>query len=132
MIKFFFDGKRGRALMYEHSDFPEAVMFETEGDNRLTASFSGRIRAHAESLRNMIFPECWHPNCRWRLLSHYGPDLTIIREIISAINHCKSEQIAPKVDELTEKSRPIWQLSASTDPSFQELIPTPLTFLDIN
>ena len=114
--------------MYEHSDFPDAVMFETEGDNRLTASFSGRIRAHAEPLRNMIFPECWHPNCRWRLLSPYGPDLTIIREIISAINHCKSEQIAPKVDELTEKSRPIWQLSDTSDLSFQELIPTPSHF----
>ena len=141
-IRFFSNGILHRILY--NSENGHALMITTREDYAIVGIFDWNNPAQRSEMTRMSFPDpktatnqhgCATYGGGWRELSSQGPDKTLIREIISAINYAVSEEARAKVvcyyDEITpelcgliasitEQSRPVW----ANNP--YEPIPTPI------
>lgn len=130
--------------LYHDGENGHALMITTRDDYAIVEILDWNNSSQRAEIICMSYPDpktatnqhgCATYGGGWRELSSQGPDKTLIREIISAINYAVSEEACAKVvcyyDEITpelcgliasitEQSRPVW----ANNP--YEPIPTPI------
>lgn len=130
--------------LYHNGENGHALMITTRDDYAIVEILDWNNSAQRAEIIRMSFPDpktatnqhgCATYGGGWRELSSQGPDKTLIREIISAINYAVSEEACAKVvcyyDEITpelcdriaditDKTRPVWENNPD------EPIPTPI------
>lgn len=130
--------------LYHNSENGQALMITTREDYAIVEILDWNNSAQRAEIIRMSFPDpktatnqhgCTTYGGGWRELSSQGPDKTLIREIISAINYAVSEEACALGDSytgkitaelcnliasITEQCRPVW----ANNP--YEPIPTPI------
>lgn len=130
--------------LYRDGENGHALMITTRDDYAIVEILDWNNSAQRAEIIRMSFPDpktatnqhgCATYGGGWRELSSQGPDKTLIREIISAINYAVSEEaralcgsytgkitaeLSNLIASITEQSRPVW----ANNPD--EPIPTPI------
>lgn len=142
-IRFFSNGILHR-ILYHNGENGHALMITTRDDYAIVEIHDWNNYEERDDIIGMSFPDpktainqygCTTYGGGWRELSSQGPDKTLIREIISAINYAVSEdacalgdsytgkitaELCNQIASITEQSRPVW----ANNP--YEPIPTPI------
>ena len=142
-IRFFSNGILHR-ILYHNGENGHALMITTRDDYAIVEILDWNNSSQRAEIICMSYPDpktatnqhcCTTYGGGWRELSSQGPDKTLIREIISAINYAVSEEACALGDSytgkitaelcnliasITEQCRPVWENNP------YEPIPTPI------